>query len=611
MNHSSENNYYTSGKHGSNPQASGINFDETVSALHQIEKDLSQLSSNSEREFLEIGGKLQNYLASSRQIGNSAATTATSISDEILDKGINELSNLIEQFSSLLAQSFNEISNDKNELLTIRGRVSLIVDELGGYRKIVKKLRMLGVATKIESTRLGTDDNGFNALADNVDGLSALINEKVESINRKAVMLVGEIGKTTDTLSKLSIKHGQQSDLIINNTKHSLKTFESKYNESLKKVEDISRNSQEVSKNIRDIVTSIQFHDITRQQIEHVCEALNEAERSVQTGNEELENRSAEIVHDVCELQVVQLENSLREFENAVENIINRLRNVELNITGIFDQISDLFGSKKSADYISLKTVQNELITVSSELMKNRDLGSELSNSIIAVVDILDELAEHVEQIENIGTEIEIIALNARVKAARSGSQGAGLGVLAEAIQNLSHDAKTHTNSTAEVLAKISEASKKLKSNADDSENISNDDTLASVNERINKLMETLVSIESETKVTIDTLTLEVNSLRSEIETTVRDISIHTLIGKVINKSILDLTKITDTTRHKATQNLNREKHTKNMKQKYTMHIERKIHNNYTDGNGAGFEKPSSQTNNSGEDHLGDNVELF
>ncbi|TVM28184.1 methyl-accepting chemotaxis protein, partial [Oceanidesulfovibrio marinus] len=69
------------------------------------------------------------------------------------------------------------------------------------------------------------------------------------------------------------------------------------------------------------------------------------------------------------------------------------------------------------------------------------------------------------EDIEEVGSEIELISLNASVKAAHTGEKGKALGVLASSIQQLSQQAGGRTESVKDIRGSIGEASNHLKSN--------------------------------------------------------------------------------------------------------------------------------------------------
>jgi hypothetical protein len=74
----------------------------------------------------------------------------------------------------------------------------------------------------------------------------------------------------------------------------------------------------------------------------------------------------------------------------------------------------------------------------------------------------ISTVSTFVRGIEDIGAEIELIALNARVKAAHTGDQGRTLGVIAMEIQNLSVDARNRTGRVAGILTRISSVADRL-----------------------------------------------------------------------------------------------------------------------------------------------------
>lgn len=66
------------------------------------------------------------------------------------------------------------------------------------------------------------------------------------------------------------------------------------------------------------------------------------------------------------------------------------------------------------------------------------------------------EMGNFVVDIEDVGAEIKLIALNASIKAARTGEQGRALGVLAMAIQRLSSEAREQTQAVSDALRETS-----------------------------------------------------------------------------------------------------------------------------------------------------------
>ena len=96
--------------------------------------------------------------------------------------------------------------------------------------------------------------------------------------------------------------------------------------------------------------------------------------------------------------------------------------------------------------------------------------SAEVADLIGSVAGTVAEMTEFVSSIEEVGAEIELIALNASIKAAHTGEEGKALGVLAQAIQRLSVEARDRTSAVSEVLRSISDASAALEKASDTGE---------------------------------------------------------------------------------------------------------------------------------------------
>ena len=589
-----------------------IDITDFVEKFNLICERINKFNAGSETRFLSIGTELQKYLNNSRQLTNLASTAASSISDEILNKGINQLTVLLEEFRYYITITTEVIKNDRHELSDILPDVFAITDHLQGFDKIIKQLRMLGISTKIESARLGAEDQGFFALAETVDKLSGLINEKAKTILEKSNYLIDELNRTTANLAKLEKDQSEQSNIIINKITHSLSAFKSKYDKSAQKAEKISFCSEGVSSNISEIVTSIQFHDITRQRLEHTKTAFDGLIFKIESGEDEImyEDMLGEI-YDITVLESSQLKNAVDEFKNAVNKITNSLMGVEKNVAGMLSETVELIYENDNDGKNSLKSVSEELKIISNGLKKNVGIGNELSLSINSVISIVDNLSKYVMEIEDIGTEIELIALNARVKAARTGKNGSALGVLSETIQRLSVDAKYQTGSTSHVLNDISAKSKSLRVNLEKGTYKLDGQKLILSTDKISELIFTLTDLEKKAEKDIKKLSEDVSKLKEEINSTAKELTVNEEASRLYNDIKMELDIISEEILADGNFNSDLETNTKNMMNRYTMDNERAIHKNVTNQRQSGLTEDNLINNYSQDNLLGDNVELF
>lgn len=590
-----------------------FNTQELATKLTSLEKLTGDAIHNSENEFLLIGSKLQSFLTESKSVTDMSYESAKKLSDGVLTKGIEELETLLQQFREYLQNFAQEIKNDKEELLKILANIKDIYNELDEFKKIVKQLKMLGVSTKIESARLGGDDQGFISLADNVEKLSSTIGDKTIGIKNQSTYLIKEIVEITSNLDRVETVQNEQSQLILENTSGTLEAFQTKNNQCSKIMSEVLNGSKNVSQNISEIVSSIQFHDITRQQIEHVNEVVasmheNCSQIEVIEDNEALTELC--MIRDTSELQSAQMQNANDEFYNAVSTIVSNLRNVEATVSEMFLQSTSLIIDNSGLQSQSFKSMEDELLIILAGLIKNISIAAELSNSIKTAVNIVDELALNIRAIEEIGAEIEFIALNARVRSARTGSSGSALGVIAEAIQKLSLVAKNQTARASDILNEINDATERLRINTSEEKRKTSSEELSKFDRQIKNLLNNLQQIENTESAFLEKIKGKVYLLKNEISSTLTDITIHEKVKDISHQAIRLFKEII--TQIEILPNVldNKKENTQALKKKYTMHSERKIHENFTNENTSAV-KPLKLSNTENENIFGDNVELF
>lgn len=222
---------------------------------------------------------------------------------------------------------------------------------------------------------------------------------------------------------------------------------------------------------------------------------------------------------------------------------------------------------------------------------------------------IVDDLSTYVSEIEEVGSEIEIIALNARVKAAHFGTNGSALGVLAESIQRLSLEAKQQTVSTADILENIISGSKKLRNDLESKNENSQQANVSSAIQKINELLGSMKSVETNTNERVELIKENVGALKNKIDIAKNGITIHEDAENVIGLIINELNNTVDFIRSNFELQSNRRENTKNIYAKYTMQSERKIHENFSERENPVFSEAAQPVAN--EKSFGDNIELF
>jgi len=582
---------------------------EWKSSMELMARELAELNKSTEADFLTLGAQLNCLSDMAREVTTTARDAVDIIFDHKIEEAAVVLQKIFQVMGEYLGSSEKDLENSYGNLSAILGSLKDIWEPLSGFKKTVKHLKIYGVSIKIESARIIGDDNGFNNLASDVENLSTLIASKSSRILKELDTLYVIIDHALSKFLKEEVKEHTKAKTILDQINVSLSSLGSRLALSSKTIERIENKSSEIGSDIGEIVTSLQFHDITRQQIDHVKESLDELKTRLQqvlAADKEENISDMSIISNVCMLQANQLSDSHLQLLSAAEKVIGKLREIEKKVFEISREIVTLLQVADSGKDTFLSEVKKGVSSVISSLKENAKTNGELRKGIGSVAQIISAIATFVDEIEDIGFEIELIALNASVKAAHTDKGGQSLGVLADAIRNLSEN--THTNTTF-----ISDSLKKIGSMAKDLGTTSGfvDDGKETEVEKMVEEMRLLLDLFEKTNGKVVPLFSRLGSqagiLAEGVEKTVGEITTMEKADTTLRQIIARLKGISSQAKEFFPEgNTNgQEGYLKQVEKLYTMERERDIHRNLY---GSGSEVDSYTGN---QEDLGSNVELF
>jgi len=561
--------------------------------------ELKVVAATTEDEFLAIGGSLQDFYQRGAGISSLASEMVGEVAGEQVSGAMSGLGEMLDEMGRYVENAQQEIERSSSTLHEILGLLDHVAGPLAGFKKVNKVLRMLSISTKIESARLGQSAAGFDTLASDVGNLSVQVNEKAAIIlSRK-----DELSKVIEqTLTGVLDSGAQQHDLvtgILDKTRGSLAALTAINARCTSAAAGISAVSEEVSRNIGEVVMSMQAHDMVRQQIEHVDQTLSELKGRLAAGPVDADEVAA-----VCELQTAQLRHASAELDAAVQTIIGNLQEVARKQSGLSRETSSLSGIADQAGGSFFTEMQKDISVVTVALLESSKVNHSLCVAMGAVSDTVGEIAGFVGDIETIGEEIKLIALNAQIKSAYTGDEGAALGVLAEAIQRLSIDAIDHTNAVSGTLQAIIAVTDRL-NNGVCLEISSLEAEVSGMVASLSSLLDVLREVNETLHRSLSRMDDAVTRLSSDIDQVTAGITVHRKVSQVLDGAVLGLGGIITEARRLAPAKASGAK-LEELASRYTMHSERKIHESLLEG-----AAPLPQAPSSADQGLGENVELF
>jgi len=577
---------------------------------------LRRMAGTTENEFLQIGSQLQSFYQRSADISGLANQLVSVVSGEN-----GSLTSRLQQMMDDMEEYLVNARTRSNESCTTLEQVQALLDKLSepmqGFQKMNKTLRMLSISTKIESSRLGELGSGFVNLAMDVEKLSHQVNEKSAAIMAHQQLLATLITDNLAVVRATETKQDVTVSATLKDTSANLAELVAVNERCTEFGTAVSTISAEVTDSISEVVSSMQMHDMTRQQLEHVVEALERLTGELADSREsEADGNSLRkmIIEagDVCELQEAQLRFASHELYTAVCTIVDNLRDVARKQSVIAQETITVTGAADSNGSSFVDVMSQGLAAVTAVLTSCAKADQDMSSTMKKVAQTIDEIAAFVTDIEAIGSEIDLIALNSQVKAALTGSEGAALGVLAEAIKRLSDEAVRQTDSVAETLTGIHAVTEHLLVDAENEE-----DQLGSrisfMQDELKLILRSLGEMDTEMHSVLSGLNERVLSLTEDVERTTADVDVHERTKVMADGVLASLGLIVAQSRQVEPASSEFKVNLRHMEERYTMESERHIHEALArkrSGQSAVVVQ-SVEKSSSDDSEFGDNVDLF
>ena len=586
-----------------------------------IAKDLEELSTATESDFINVGLELRSIQNRARKMSEKASDLAEHMGEKTIPEAISGLEAILARI-----HGFENLCNRYMEKLeSIFSLLQTATSALGEYAKTVQTLETLSTYIKMERAHLGQFGSGFKELADDIETLCREIQNNSRSILEGIAALSERVAQTMKAAHELKGARNHQAQAIINEASSNIAVLSDKHRISIESAHYCGLRSQQAYSSIESIVSSLQFHDITRQQLEHVNNALQKIVMDLNdhsiNGREDAHAESRELLQitsDICDLQIAHINNAKQTFSSAIKDILSNLLAVSRNMEEMSEKSLEMseFGNEGKQSFLA--EIEKKLSSLSSTVSSYNAVGEKFAQTVHRIVEAAGDMKRFVTEIETIENKVKLIALNTSVQAAHLGERGAVLSVLASELRRILVESGNHNSTISHVLSSLSTSATSLSDEdicgSESSEGNSGDFShlLTGINNGREKVAHIFEEVRSET-----------HTLSQDIQTIVSSIADLESASKVFDRTVHELAVIVSLSRsilppQGAELNPNR---FKELKTHYTMEREREIHKSlFRDGEEEIFPPDTDFDSKKTEEKLiadgdenefGDNIELF
>ncbi len=557
--------------------------EEIAALFSSIDKNLISLHECSADDFLKLNAEFKSIYSKSKIIN----ANINSVLDHFNDNKSSEFYKQIEKlYDSLKAriELFDyklDIAIDAFEKIT--NHLRLVFFPFKNYSQNLMSLKYL--VANLNLTISNVSDEEKNKIEQQNQVTSQIINE-IKTLSEKVVKNLNYLRKVSK-ISLVNLYHIKEQkeinvESLIIDIQQVLDILKKKYKKNQVLIPEIIDSSEKSTQSVNDIIKKLQYQDIIQQKMEHIQKTHRDLIREL----EAFENTNKDDTHlndlakcflrirDIAGLQAAQLIHANKEYQSALEIIINQFLNIGDNMKFISQKgdkiLFDDNGLKLYDDIIELFSTANNVLD--QKFSQNRKINQDIAGleKQLSVIDLcfakLSDLTKKLDQSFN--DSIDYIQ---RVSKGNNETEKAVL-----QIKNLYSDINNNYTKVYKIfkeLTHIKNNFQDFKENND--QNILSDDYIS----RFGAFVEEIKSSGDK----IDEKLQENRHVSSDvleiIKRSIAEIKYYKLFEKVIEEIITELNTINYKLKTENQESdLSKEENLKNLKEYYTMQTEHLIH---------------------------------
>lgn len=426
---------------------------EKCARLRVVAEQLGHLSSETEQEFLAVGQRLYGFAASAQELSGLAGGAAAAASGA---EGKGDLSGLTqvaqEAFADLLEWQ-RDIAASHRRLGELRPELRKLTQVGRDLHKIARHLRMVGLYTAIEAASISEGGTRLNSFHMEVMRLGERVRDQSDEL-----VGLADVAASAATSAHAEIAKGMREFAVrveecrrsVDDSVNSLAIILARSDDGTRQMADAAA---AISRDVGEVVASLQFHDIARQRIEHVQEAVVEAAEGLSelTGCEDAEAATVAMARGrhALRVQEAQLRAVGEGSREAAEQLVRGLMAIAENCSSQAAAVGAM-GSGVGTDIF--RELGDDLSGLSRRLEQGRELGERIVQSVAAAVAAAEKMGAWAAQIGAVSREILMLGFNSVVITARLGHQGRTLTVCADEICSL---AATATETISDAIRRL------------------------------------------------------------------------------------------------------------------------------------------------------------
>ena len=402
-----------------------------------------------------------------------------------LTKGINASvghlnvdsdSSLLNHVGEIVEGALSTLSGCRDSILASQEKIAVCSDDFNGLCSVCKRMRknsgflnIIGLNIRVEGSRTRKTAEMFKGFGGEIKTLAAKLGETIAAIDSSAEKVQSDqVAIQSDIADNM-----KYFDTVTASTRnavaHATEDVQSISNQAAMTLEAAGTHCANVAGIASEIVMAIQFHDIARQQVEHIISAMQDildifntplsSPDSVWESNDQKKGGA----YSILTLQSAQLCLVHAEACRVYEQIENAFTRISSEVRELIKKVAVSESETRGGTALEngFRSFQAKVENLQQLLVKGDELEQEIRAGMHQASQAVSTLFQYTDQVNNINIELQYKALNAMIMTNKLGEEGSAFEVLSRNVMDLSRESNDQVREVIDIIQSITDASEK------------------------------------------------------------------------------------------------------------------------------------------------------
>lgn len=413
--------------------------------------------------FARAGSQLGEGLSLFEGLKEKLSTLSAELSgDEIAEAGRN-LAGLAGELRAI-NDGLHDETGVLQELATLSKDASQALDRLLEHMRLIT---ILARSARIEAVSVQSDSRDFGDFTSEIVALTTQAQRTIQNCARDHDHLSALLGTALAAQRDFEGRYGHALSALAGSLEQTLAEVAQRQQRSVSLTSDAAQHSGKIAMAAGGAIIALQSGDSIRQRLEHAIKALRLL-GSVLAGQGPAEQFDAEERDAAAlvlrRLQAAQLDASAQTLSQDAEEIESALALLAGDTASLLDLVHSLYQGDGGKSGSFLADLESELAQAADLLAKCDRARSGVDRVTDALASVLETCQETVAALAATVSSIVLIGMNAGLRAARIGSGGRSLVVIAQELKFAADQVSKDAAALTPTFAQMQQTSRGLKS---------------------------------------------------------------------------------------------------------------------------------------------------